>query len=696
MRKKDNNEQQVITKYESHIRRRGFYLYISALVFGFVTEILGVFLCTQFPKPLPTAFYIIQGLFIALPPVLFISNLIISKLFVNKLNKLSIADMQQYFLTHRETAEETEQTKQILLKNLRTFSDIYAVCIGIIGFGIALLGGINYSSDFSVPIVFLSAYCYLGAFSRIRFKVPQVAFDEDKQLIKPSEYPYLYQLARKAADAMNCKKEIQIALISDVNAGIATINNVYLIQLGAVLVNILSEEELYTVLLHEFAHVQDDETRGNKEMSYYSWLYNGGNVHYASNLTNILFRFVDTVYGFQFTVYQYASSINRETRADRAMVAFGDANATASALLKLKFYNLFLWERVTCDDDNLFFAEETPYKGVCSMEIADFQKTSEQRKEYWKHFVDVEILSRNSSHPTLKMRLDALGLSVPELANCDTTPQYADECRKALKYMDELIYEDSLSNYEQARKANYLEPQKLVNEWEENGKQINPEGYADIVYALRQLGRCSEAIEVCDRAINELSTDSEKCYAYFTKGCYLLHRFDENGIPLVYQALNHNNNYIEEGLTAIGEFSCLTGNQEELDTYREKAIQLVQKQKDVYSQTSFLQKSDKLMPENLPDGMLEQFLSYVSSIDEGSIKNIYLVRKVITEDFFTSAVVVRFVDKTEDEIQENVMHKIFSYLDTCGEWQFSLFHYDNVKNIPFDKIENSCVYGKNK
>ena len=694
MKKTDINEQQVLTKYESHIRKRGLYLYIAAIAFGFITEIFGVCLGTQFPKPLPTAFYIVQGIFIALPPVLFVLNLITSKLFVNKLNNQPIADMQQYFLTHRETAEVTEQTKQTLLKNLRTFSDMYAVSIGIIGFGIALLGGINYSSDFSVPIVFLSAYCYLGSLSRIRFKVPQVAFDEDKQLIKPSDYPYLYQLARKAANAMNCKKEIQISLITDVNAGIAAINNVYLIQLGAVLLNMLSEEELYTVLLHEFAHVQDDEIKGNKEMSYYSWLYNGGNMHYASNLTSMLFRLIDTVYGFQFTVYHYASSINRETRADRAMVAFGDANATATALLKLKYYTLFLWERVTCDDDNLFFAGETPYKGVCSMEIEDFQKTLEQRKEDWKHLVDVEILSRNSSHPTLKMRLEAMGLSIPELVKCDASVQYVDECRKALKYMDELIYEDSLTNYEQARKANYLEPQNLINAWEENGKTIIPEGYADIVYALRQLGRCSEAIEVCDRAINELSTDSEKCYAYFTKGCYLLHRFDGNGIPLVYQALNHNNNYIEEGLTAIGEYACLTGNQEELDTYREKAMHLAQKHKDVYSQTSILQKTDNIISENLPDDMLDNFLSYISSIDEGYIKKIYLVRKVITEDFFTSAVVVSFVDKTEDETQENVMHKIFSYLDTCGDWQFSLFYYDNVKNIPFDKIENSCIYEK--
>lgn len=694
MKKKDNNSQQKTTKYETHIRRRGIFLYISAIVLALATEILGVFWGMQLSKPLHTAVNITQGIFIALPVVFFVLNIIWSKHFVNKLNSQPIADMQQYFQTHRDSAEKTEETKQKLLKNLRILSDVYAVSLGIIGFGISFFSGLNYSSDFGVVILFLAAYCYLAALSRIRFKVPQIAFEDDKRCIKVAEYPYLYQLARKAADTMNCKKDIQITLLADFNAGIGIVGNIYSVQLGVVLLNILNEEELYAVLLHEFAHVQDNETQGNKELNYFSWLSNGGNVHYASAITNILFRYIDTVYGFQFTVYQYASSINRETRADRAMVAFGNPNATVSALLKLKYYNLFLWERITHDDENVFFAEETPYKSVCSTEIVDFQKTLELRKEEWNHFAHIEILARNSSHPTLKMRLDALGLTFPELMDYTGTSQYKDDCKKALSFIDDWIYQDCLKNYENERKANYLEPKKLVNEWAENGKQIQAASYADIVYALRLLGRCSEAIEVCDRAINELSTDSEKCYAYFTKGCYLLHRFDGNGIPFVYQALNLNNNYIEEGLTVIVEFSCLTGNQEELDTYREKAVFLAQKQKDIYSQISILQKSDHIVSENLPGDMLDHFLTYISSIDEGHIEKIYLVRKIITEDFFTSAVIVRFVDKTEDETQENVMHKIFSYLDTCSDWQFSLFHYDNVRNIPFDKIENSCIYEK--
>ena len=90
--------------------------------------------------------------------------------------------------------------------------------------------------------------------------------------------------------------------------------------------------------------------------------------------------------------------------------------------------------------------------------------------------------------------------------------------------------------------------------------------------------------------------------------------------------------------------------------------------------------------------MLDDILSYIAKNDEDSIVSIYLVRKTITEDFFTSVFVIKFKSDISDDVQDKVMHKIFSYLDTCSSWQFSLFNFDEIKGIKFDKIPNSCVY----
>jgi len=87
-------------------------------------------------------------------------------------------------------------------------------------------------------------------------------------------------------------------------------------------------------------------------------------------------------------------------------------------------------------------------------------------------------------------------------------------------------------------------------------------------------------------------------------------------------------------------------------------------------------------------------MQYIFSIEDTHIQKIYLVRKTITNNFYTSAFIIQFENETSTELQNKVLHKVFSYLDTCSDWQFSLFEYNDVKNIKFDEIENSCIYSK--
>ena len=145
----------------------------------------------------------------------------------------------------------------------------------------------------------------------------------------------------------------------------------------------------------------------------------------------------------------------------------------------------------------------------------------------------------------------------------------------------------------------------------------------------------------------------------------------------------------------IGQFFCMTGREKELQEYRERARQMAQRDKDEYSQAGVLSKRDKLGADQMPDGMLENILEFIHSIDEGIIKNIYRVRKTVTESFFVSVFVIHFWGGT-DEQRGEIMHKIFRYLDTYPvDWQFSLFDYADHTDIPFEKIEGSLVWTKN-
>lgn len=678
------------TKSEKTLRARGVTLMVAALVLAFGFDILGILagkggLWNGFEWGLWAS--------IGTAVVLLVLNLLLQKRYINKLENQQVAQLHQFILSHREEAEKTAREKLAFVKKWKHVTDGYAVVLFALGAAGAFCLGTAYNGNTNTMGVLLSALLILCAFSRIRFQTPQSIFEENKTYISQQEYPLLYQLAYQAADIVGCSGKIRICLLPDSGAGIAKIADNYSLQLGVVLLKTLSQEEVYQILLHEFSHVIQEKTIGQTEWEYNNWMRFGRTPHFYAGITNLFFAYFDTVYAFQFGLYQYAASIQIESEADQAMARWGDREVAASALVKIKYYDLFNWER-SATGEVCIYENEQPDQLLLTSEIQRFHREMETRAQQWNRLIGREILSRSASHPTMKMRLEALGVSAPQLLPLPEASDYTAECDRALEYAEALIYENRMKTYEEDRKAYYLEPKEQVESWEAAGKPVNAEQYADMVWNLRQLGRTEEAMALCDTVIDTLPNEANH-QAYFIRGCYRLHRYEEAGLEDIYFAIENNQNYIEEGLGEIGQFCCLTGNQQELDIYREKAMALAQKEKDEYSQLSTLKKGDRLSSEQLPEGMLEGILDYVRSIDrEGSIENIYLVRKTITDTFFCSPVVVRFCADTPEEVCNEILHKIFRYLDTCSDWQFALFRYEEVAKAKVEAVENSCIYSK--
>ena len=677
------------TKSEKIAAVRGMILNITALITALAGAVVGMLLQKYDTTDGFAPFCIfIAGVVIAVAALLF--GIIGKKRFVAKLNNKNIGDMQQYIVSHREEAEKASREKLARLKKLHRRTDCYAVMLFLLAFVISVSAGMFFETV-NVAIIFACAFLFLASFSRIRFSVPEAVFDEDDCYVDEKDFSELYALVRKAADALGCEGKIRVALLSNCNAGIAKISDIYSVQLGVIMLNAFTKDELYSVLIHEFAHMAVEDKDSEKEGKYLNWLLTGGTPHYLSALTEKFYSRSDTEYQFEFSLYRYAVAILKETAADRYMSEYGDAQKAASSLLKLKYYEFFCWEKGTYDEKCIFEGEE-PTKDVVTNEISLFSDAVRERAEEWNSMIDVEILSRSASHPTLKMRLEALGIAdAGKLKIC--FEDFCPDAQKALDYMEELIYKSRVDSYTDERKEYYLEPKETVEQWENDGKLLIAQEYSDVVSALRQLGRVKEAYELCDRAIEQLP-ETAALFGYFMKGCFMLHCYDEEGIDYVYKAIENNSNYIDEGLSVIGEYCCLAGKQDRLDYYREKAVELAQKEKDIYSKVSVLEKGDNLAAEKLPEGMLVKILDYIKSIDKSSVKRVYLVRKTITEEFFTSAFVIEYDSDSDDEIQQEVMYKIFKYLDTCDDWQFSLFSYEDVRNVKVEQIEGSCVYEK--
>ena len=660
---------------------------IAAYASAFLISMVGLAWRMLFPND---TVMVLLAVFAFLPIPLLLLNLFLFKKCSKKIHKAKVADAQEYMLRHRTEAEKTSVLLLKKLQSLRHQTTVYTVLLWFFGACASLLGGMLYVLFRYPALAFGVLYggtVLFAVYVRIRKQEP-IVLESDAPVLRREEYPIIYDTASRAAQALDCRGEITILLSLDCNASIISRKNAYYLQIGVMLLSILSEEELFCIFLHEFSHCAPKNRSIEYEKHYNDWVASERNV--PSLLAN-WFIYSDVRYMFNYMIYQYATSVVKETAADRDMATHGSKEAAASALLKLNYNDKFEWESDVYDEVPVY-AAEAPNPNYIQNNVKKFREAIDARHAAWNEMLAKEILPNNASHPTLRMRFETLGVKNATCVPEESAPAYLDERQKVLDFAEKRLYEMQ-DTYEQDRKERYLEPLARITEWEENGMPILAETYADIIDDLKQLGRHEQAEALCERVIQELD-ESSSPHAYFIKGCALLYRYDEAGIDLVYHALETNHNYIDAGLEIIGTFFCMTGREKELLEYRERVKVLAQKDKDEYSETGFLSKNDRLSAEHMPDGMLEDILAYIRSVDGDIIQNIYLVRKTISESFFTSAFVIHFYGGTDAQ-RDEIMHTIFRYLDTYPiDWQFSLFDYFDYPQIKFDKIEGSLVFSK--
>ncbi len=664
--------------------------YLAAYGSSFLISLIGIVWRNHAPDQ--TVLIILTALS-AVPFLLLAANIILSKQYVKKINRTKVADMQGYMLRYRNEAEKASRTLLKRLQGQRRAAMVYAALVWFLAACASILGGMLYSFAFLLfyLCILYAGTMFYGIYARIPKKETAV-LNDNALVLQRKEYPYLYDIARRAAQSLNCYGEITILLSFDCNAIIVRAKDTYYLQLGIILLGILSEEELYCTCLHEFSHCSDRNRGDEREMKYGGWLSSYKDTSGFMIFVTNLFAFFDARYLFDHMTYQYATSVVKETEADRDMAKYGSIEAAASVLLKLNYDNKFRWESGVWNEAPVYASEE-PNPHYLRDLINRFKDATAERHTVWDEMIDREILSNSATHPTIKMRLETIGAERVGQIEGKSSPDYFGEVQKALDFADGKLL-GMQDGYQKDREEHYLAPLRRVTEWEERGMPITAEGYADMISDLRQIGRNEEAEALCERAIQELNENSRQ-HAYFMKGCALIHRYDEAGVDLIYHAIENNPNYLEEGLQAIGEFYCMTGREEQLLAYRERAQQLVQKDKDEYSETRILSKNDKLSAEHMPDGMLEDILAYIRSVDEDTVQCIFLVRKTISKTFFTSVFVIGFCGGTDRRRDAAIMYKIFRYLDTYPvKWHFSLFNYFDCPGIRFDKIAGSLVYSK--
>ncbi len=626
----------------------------------------------------------------AFPIVFSVYSKIVIRALKKKHNNTKLEEIRKYHLEHREKAEETAISSGKKLRLYRVLSDLIAILVFISGVVCAFLAGVLTGYAYYILIA-VSTLFICSALTCIRIHKKEIPTTPEL-ILKQEEYPALHKLVNDVAQKTNCKYKVAITFDDGEGVGVFKTGKEVYIRLGVMALCLLTEEELYNVLFHEFYHVSEDMEKIQREDTYFH-SFDAREDYFLSKLLFSPYSLLNVKYYLEYMLYKYATSIMVEQKADRSMLAAQSPEIALSALTKFRYYDFFDWEEMGTDVENIAKEEELQNEYLKKRLDRYFEKQN-TRKDFWNTLLEKEIIAQNASHPTVKMRAATLGVDKIQTIPSKSSEAFVKDTQKLLAVTDNMIYESRAKEYPQEREERYLTPLNKINEWEANGSKIESHSYADIVDSYMLLGMRSKAEAFCDRVI-EILPEVSTMHAKFTKGMLLLHRYDASGLELLYSAIKENHNYLEQGLENMGQFCCMMGLEDELWKYREFASEITQKHVDENSQLSSLERNDNLVSHDLPREILDDVLNYIKSIDEsGILRKVYLVKKVINEQFSGTVFVLHFYGGT-DRQQEDIYHEIFRYLDSYPcDINFALFDYFSCRNVDFEKIEGSLIYEK--
>ena len=616
--------------------------------------------------------------------VLLVANLAATQIYKKSKDAMSVEQKQNYLDERKSSARENLSKSVRRVKRIRIGIEIYTVLLAVLAVTYVFACGFSGESGSTL----IGLYIFYGLIRRIHRvnKSDFTGYSEEK------DFPTIYAIAKKAAENVGVEGEIKIMFTWDCNAGIAKIGNVNSLQLGAVLLDLLSKEELYSVLVHEFAHLTKKCYPAKKEFALFSYITNTDNSHF-SQYTNLFFKFPEIFFAYEFFIYRCVASSTIEAIADSAVLEHGNPQDAISGLAKID-YEYFFGKELYKFIPEPYYKPEACREDARRAYAAALRRAIGERKDAWDGFLKNEIEARSASHPTLKNRMAALGVAEYTVALPEGESPYRRECAAALEKVDREIYDAEKETYAEEREEKYLAPMRTVEEWKRSGKNPPAEEVRPLIDALASLCLYGEMETLCDALIAETENKFALPYVYMAKGHLLLMRYDKSGIDYMYKALEDNHNYIEWALDEIGEFCCRMGLAEELEEYRRKAVEYDQAQEDKYDGAGELSAGDNVVQSDMPAELLGEIVSFIQGADEKEqVRAVYLVKKIITDDFSSDIFLLVFRNDYDGEACSALYRKVFDFLDTHpSDKQFSLFVYDKSYNAVLKKVKDYIVF----
>lgn len=617
-----------------------------------------------------------------------IMNAVLTGKLRKKYNKLNIAEGNKMLLDRKSDIAQDLQSATERLEKAAKVGKIYISLItALMLVFIFFLGALANAAGglFIFPILII-----ISVITRFFGALIDVPKPEKKEILAKGDYPELYAIAQKAMAEAELDGEIGITTDNSFNAAIMKTGNQYYLLLGCSLVNHLSRDELYNILLHEFAHHSEKYTPKSPHGLYNRFITYDN----AFPLGDILIAYPMGRYTEEFVFYTVLANEYIERMADSITVTKGDPRAFASAIAKCNLHSQY--ERLLYQyQEKALFETEEPQTDIAEQYMRGFRRALEENQEIWLDMFEREIQPRNASHPIYRARRDAVGVSKDDVViSLDVSGDGLDDERaKITAQTNSEILQMLTPNYSELRKQNYLTPLSIIEDWEKNKENYPKTELTKVIQAMIDIMRHEDAEKLCDHIIENEENIYLTAFPKSFKGYLLVNREDPRGVDLLYESIELNSNLFEISIDPIGEYACRNGLQDVLDEYREKALELAQKNVDEDEQANSVSAKDNLVPDDMSEDALRSHIEFITSVSD-SISGIYLVKKVISDTFYSHVFLIEFENKTSGEVINESMNRIFRYLDTLDNEQYSLFLYAPIYKSIVKKVEGSRIYSK--
>lgn len=429
--------------------------------------------------------------------------------------------------------------------------------------------------------------------------------DNSKFPVTREEYPAIMKIIDEAAELAGYKGKISVYL-NPQGISISENGNKAVIWISAEHVALNTKNELLAVMLHEFAHYKNEDTK------FYARNYAFKTI--PENVPSVIAREIFTSELYMQTLinaelFEILSSKNREIKADAAVknsqYSQDFINATAKAAL-FGIYSGYPWGEMCYD----VYKGETPVTDFSHRNLANFKEKFKIYGEKWNYTLSHELPQRVDSHPTFKERAEKFGLQPVYTPTIETDPEFLAEQDKLLSYSDSASIKGiNPKDYAFEREYSYTERKNAMDKY--NSGTVN----ADFLPAHEKI-ECAQAFMNIDdekalKILDEIINQNPSTLALYLKGVILAKNYNDECIDLFNRAAE-DPACTDSALEQLALYALKTGNQKLIDDYRAKVVDKSERSVNLLKGTSLLGKKPTALDKNDPEiqEMISTFVGY--------------------------------------------------------------------------------------